>query len=151
MPTITWSVDMSIGIPELDKLRMSLVEIVNQLQETFSLSEENTTLMRDDLATMLRRFGTVSREYLKLEKRYFLLYESFSSKQKKIDDAAEEMTCTLISGLVNYLEGGDAVDQPLLEKIRTWLLFHLSATKAIKTGQYSDARNEETSPDEGDI
>ena len=151
MPTITWSVDMSIGIPELDKLRMSLVEIVNQLQETFSLSEENKTLMRDDLATMLRRFGTVSREYLKLEKRYFLLYDSFSSKQKKIDDAAEEMTCTLISGLVNYLEGGDAVDQPLLEKIRTWLLFHLSATKAIKPGQHSDARSEETSPDEGDI
>ena len=147
MPTITWSVDMSIGIPELDKLRMSLVEIVNQLQETFLLSEEKTTPMRDDLATMLRRFGTVSREYLKLEKRYFLLYDSFSSKQKKIDDAAEEMTCTLISGLVNYLEGGDAVDQPLLEKIRTWLLFHLSATKAIKPGQLSGVINKEASPD----
>ena len=151
MPTINWSVDMSIGIPELDKLRMSLVEIVNQLQATFSLDESSNPLMRDDLAAMLRRFGTVSREYLALEKRYFLLYESFNSEQEKRDDAAEEMTCTVISGLVNYLEGRNAVDQPLLEKIKTWLLFHLSATKAIKTGQYSDARNEETSPDEGDI
>ena len=151
MPTINWSVDMSIGIPELDKLRMSLVEIVNQLQATFSLDESSNPLMRDDLAAMLRRFGTVSREYLALEKRYFLLYESFNSEQEKRDDAAEEMTCTVISGLVNYLEGRNAVDQPLLEKIKTWLLFHLSATKAIKPGQHSDARSEETSPDEGDI
>ena len=146
MPTIKWSVDMSLGITELDKLRMSLVEIVNQLQETFS-SNNNTALLRDDLATMLRRFGTVSREYLMLEKRYFLLYESFSSEREKRDDAAEEITCEVISGLVNYLEGKDAVDQPLLDKIRDWLLFHLSATKAIKPGQLSGVINKEASPD----
>ena len=150
MPTINWSVDMSIGIPELDKLRMSLVEIVNQLQATFSLDESSSPLIRDDLAAMLRRFGTVSREYLALEKRYFLLYESFNSDREKRDDAAEEMTCTVISGLVNYLEGGNAVDQPLLEKIKTWLLFHLSATNSIKPGQLSDITSKKNSPDEGD-
>ena len=147
MPAINWNVDMSLGIPELDNLRMSLVEIVNHLQDSLDSNELAPTLSQDVLATMLRRFGTVTREYINLEKRYFLLYESFNPDREKRDDAAEEITCETISGLVNYLEGGEAIDQLLLNKIKTWLLFHLAATKAIKPGQFSSAMRKETSSD----
>lgn len=128
MPAIIWNVDMHLGIPELDASRQNLVEIVNRLDEAMQTGKP-----KDDLATMLKRFAHVAREYIILERRYLLLYEDTDAIKNKREDAVEEITREIIDGLINYLEGGTAIDQELLAKITAWLLFHLQATQTLKS------------------
>lgn len=128
MPAIIWNIDMHLGIPELDASRQTLVEIVNRLDEAMREGRP-----RDDLATMLKRFAHVAREYIVLERRYLLLHEDTDTIKNKREDAVEEITIEIIDGLINYLEGGSAIDQELLAKITAWLLFHLEATRTLKS------------------
>lgn len=142
MAGIIWSADMNLGIQELDNLRLSLVEIVNQMEQALECDVSN-----EETSGMLRRFASVLREYINLERRHFMLYESFNAARDKREDAIEQITCEIIAGLVNYLDGGKAVDWELLNKIKTWLQFHLTATKSIKPGNFTAVQNLAAEPD----